>query len=395
MAAVNIAYDAANELTRWNSAITNLSYDNNGNLATETQSGVTTTYAWDARNRLTGISRAGLTAAFVYDGLGRRNSKTINGTTTGFWYDGTDLYAELTGAIPSATYIRGLSIDEPYIRKESSDEFYEADAVGTSVVLTNASGASQTTYTYEPFGNTTRTGTPSSNAFEYTGRENDGTGLYYYRSRFYSPRLQRFLAQDPVELQSGDTNLYSYVRNRPTAFTDPYEEAIPPLIAAGAIWGASINATVYLVGYYTSTDSFSWSDFGVTVANGAISGGLSGLAGPVAGTIAKAVGQSSSGAIAKVLTGLGSAAASGVGQYISNQISGRKDSIACAAVFGGAGGFAGSFISNKVANTLQQARYFSPSLGNLLTLGSPQSAAISISTVVGNIIGVGSELCQS
>ena len=107
---------------------------------TETQSGVTTTYAWDARNRLSGITRTGLTASFGYDGLGRRKGKTINGTTTGFWYDGSDVYAELTGGTPSVTYIRGLSIDEPYIRKGGSDKFYETDMLGTSVALTMAPG---------------------------------------------------------------------------------------------------------------------------------------------------------------------------------------------------------------------------------------------------------------
>jgi len=221
MAAANIAYDAANELIRWNSPITNLTYDNNGNLATEAQGGVTTTYTWDARNRLTGISRTGLTASFIYDGLGRRNSKTINGTTTGFWYDGSDVYAELTGATPSATYIRGLSIDEPYIRKGASDEFYETDALGSSVTLTNAAGASQTTYTYDPFGSTTQVGTTSGNAFQYTGRENDGTGLYYYRARYYSSSPQRFISEDPIGFAGGDPNRYAYVGNSPLSWSDP------------------------------------------------------------------------------------------------------------------------------------------------------------------------------
>ena len=185
------------------------------------QGGVTTTYTWDARNRLTGISRTGLTASFIYDGLGRRKSKTINGTTTGVWYDGNDVYAELTGAIPLATYIRGLSIDEPYIRKGASDEFYETDALGTSIALTNAAGTSQTTYTYEPFGNTTQTGTTSSNTFQYTGREKDGTVLFYYRARYYHPALQRFMGEDPLKFSSGGANFYEYVTNNPTNLIDP------------------------------------------------------------------------------------------------------------------------------------------------------------------------------
>lgn len=219
--AANIAYDAANELTRWNSATTNLTYNSNGNLATETQGGLTTTYTWDARNRLSGISRTGLTASFAYDALGRRKSKTINGATTGFWYDGNDVYAEIMGATPSATYIRGLSIDEPYIRKGANDEFYETDALGTSIALTNAAGASQTTYTYQPYGVSTQLDTPSSNAFQYTGRDNDETGLIYYRARYYHPNMQRFVTEDPLRFRGGENNFYVYTNNSPTQASDP------------------------------------------------------------------------------------------------------------------------------------------------------------------------------
>ena len=227
VAAAQITYDAANELLRWNNATNNLTYDLNGNLATETVGGVTTTYTWDSRNRLTGISKTGMTASFVYDGLGRRTSKTINGTTTGFWYDGNDVYAELSGATPSFTYIRGLSIDEPYIRKGASDEFYETDALGSSVALTNGAGTSQTTYTYEPFGTTTQAGTASTNPFQFTGRENDGTGLLYYRARYYYPKVQRFMREDPLKLDGGEDS-YAYVNNNPINKKDPKGlEAVP------------------------------------------------------------------------------------------------------------------------------------------------------------------------
>ncbi|HQY58231.1 MAG: RHS repeat-associated core domain-containing protein [Nitrospira sp.] len=220
VAAANIAYDVANELTRWNSATTNLTYDGNGNLATETQAGVTTTYTWDTRNRLTGMSRTGLTASFAYDGLGRRKSKTINGTTTGFWYDGVDILAELSGSTPTATYIRSLSIDEPFIRRHAAgDEFYQTDALGSSVVLTDINGATQTAYTFEPNGATTITGI-STNPFQYTGRESDATSLYYFRARYYDPKVHRFLGEDPIGFSAGDVNLYAYVGNSPINYSD-------------------------------------------------------------------------------------------------------------------------------------------------------------------------------
>jgi uncharacterized protein RhaS with RHS repeats len=58
-----------------------------------------------------------------------------------------------------------------------------ADALGSPVTLTDATGAPATSYTYAAFGDTATTGAPSANPFQFTGCENDGTGLYYYRAR--------------------------------------------------------------------------------------------------------------------------------------------------------------------------------------------------------------------
>lgn len=79
----------------------------------------------------------------------------------------------------------------------------------------------QTQYTYGAFGGTSATGTGSGNPAQYTGRENDGTGLYYYRARYYSPGLQRFVSEDPIGFAAGDSNLYAYVGNAPTMWVDP------------------------------------------------------------------------------------------------------------------------------------------------------------------------------
>jgi len=48
------------------------------------------------------------------------------------------------------------------------------------------------------FGRTTSNGASNGNSFQYTGRQNDGTEIYYYRARFYQPTLQRFLSEDPI-----------------------------------------------------------------------------------------------------------------------------------------------------------------------------------------------------
>jgi RHS repeat-associated protein len=75
-------------------------------------------------------------------------------------------------------------------------------------------------YTYEPFGGTAPSGTAASNSFQYTGRENDGIGIFYYRARYYNPVLGRFISEDPIGFLGG-MNFYSYVGNDPINFSDP------------------------------------------------------------------------------------------------------------------------------------------------------------------------------
>jgi RHS repeat-associated protein len=78
-----------------------------------------------------------------------------------------------------------------------------------------------THYTYDPFGNTTVTGNVNANDVEYTGRENDSTGLYYFRARYYDPSHQRFISEDPLGQYSG-INVYRYVHDDPLNRVDPF-----------------------------------------------------------------------------------------------------------------------------------------------------------------------------
>jgi RHS repeat-associated protein len=94
------------------------------------------------------------------------------------------------------------------------------DALGSTVALSDGTGALPTSYTYAPFGAASLSGSASGNTLDYTGRENDGTGLHYYRARYYHPNLQRFIDEDPIGLAAG-INVYAYALNNPLRFIDP------------------------------------------------------------------------------------------------------------------------------------------------------------------------------
>ncbi|MGB2715989.1 MAG: RHS repeat-associated core domain-containing protein [Vicinamibacterales bacterium] len=213
-ALTSATYDDANQIATW--AGTSFTYDNNGNLTSDG----TRPYTWNARNELTGIG-GGASATFAYDGFGRRRARTVSGTTQ-FLYDVVNPVQELSSGSPIANVLSGLAVDEYFRRIDASTtRYYLADALGSTTALADNSGAVQTSYTFEPFGSVSVSGAATTNTIGFTSREIDGTGLYYYRMRYYHPQLARFISEDPLQLVAGDVNFYAYVRNTPIDLVDP------------------------------------------------------------------------------------------------------------------------------------------------------------------------------
>jgi RHS repeat-associated protein len=137
-------------------------------------------------------------------------------------YDGLNPVQEKNGGTVTANLLTGLGIDEFFTRTDGvGSRALLPDALGSPVALGDNTGTLQTQYTYEPFGYASTTGQANSSSYIYTGREDDGSGLYYYRARYYHPRLQRFISEDPMEFLGNDVNMYAYVGNSPIRFFDP------------------------------------------------------------------------------------------------------------------------------------------------------------------------------
>jgi YD repeat-containing protein len=122
-------YAAANRLTQWNG--TTLTYDDNGNLASEGSR----TYSWDVRNRLTALGGP-QPASFQYDAFGRRISKSTAAGTTEYLYDGAEAVQKLTGGSPSANLLYGPGIDELLFRTTGATvRWLVADGLGSALAL--------------------------------------------------------------------------------------------------------------------------------------------------------------------------------------------------------------------------------------------------------------------
>jgi RHS repeat-associated protein len=222
--AANAAYNVNNQQTAWGTAAaTSHTYDLNGNLTSDG----TYTYLWNARNQLREVKQGATTVAlYEYDAFGRRKQKSINGAITKFLYDGNNFVQEQNNAgSPTANLIIGTGFDELYARIKTptttpATSSFLMDHLGTIIAESDAAGTIPTSYTYEPYGKTTQTGTASDNSQRYTGREQDFGDLYYYRARYYSANESRFGAEDPIGIEGG-INLYAFVGADPISKADP------------------------------------------------------------------------------------------------------------------------------------------------------------------------------
>jgi RHS repeat-associated protein len=204
-------YLTTNRISGWG-------YDGAGNVTAV--GSAQRTFGYDAENRQTSASVNGTSAMYAYDGEGRRVFRSVAGAGTYYAYDafGT-LVAEYGGTNGDAgTY------------------YLTADALGSTRLVTDATGAPKLCYDYLPFGQEIGAGVDGrpANCFaadtfntKFTGKERDAeSGLDNFIARYYSSAQGRFMSadapfndQDPSDPQSW--NLFSYVRNNPLKFTDP------------------------------------------------------------------------------------------------------------------------------------------------------------------------------
>jgi RHS repeat-associated protein len=107
--------------------------------------------------------------------------------------------------------------------------YYHGDQIGSTRLVTSATGWPVSSDTYYPFGQGPQSG---HTHYLYTGKERDAeSGLDYFGARYYASATGRFLSPDwsegPDPIPNADfddpqsLNLYSYVLNNPLNHTDP------------------------------------------------------------------------------------------------------------------------------------------------------------------------------
>jgi RHS repeat-associated protein len=209
--------------------------DLEGRLTSQTGLGAKT-LSWDAKGRVKTVGAE----TYSYDPMDYRIGRSGGSLGNRSYYlEGEHLESEYSGSQLQAKYFRGSSTDElvaawmvdsdgklkPYL--------FHQDQVTSNTAVSGHNGGTTQSVKYQAFGQTQSTTGASPSRLKYTGREDDSTGLYYYRARYYDPQIGRFVSEDPLGFGAGDVNFYQYTSNNPVNANDPSGNVLNFAIGAG------------------------------------------------------------------------------------------------------------------------------------------------------------------
>lgn len=169
-----------------------------------------------------------------------RISKTENGEETRFVYNTNNQLSQLimetdSSGNPTAYYIYGVGlVSKINIESNGSGQlgentyYYHFDRRGSTVAMTDLQEDVVNSYKYDIYGELIEEVENVYNSLQYNGQYGvytDDNGLYYMRSRYYSPEIKRFINRDVIAgsiLESQSLNRFAYVNGNPISFIDPF-----------------------------------------------------------------------------------------------------------------------------------------------------------------------------
>jgi RHS repeat-associated protein len=181
------------------------------------------------RNALGDVTK---TAEYKYDVYNQRIAKTVDGdgaavaTTERYVYGANqniDLIFDEYGNV-NHRYLFGDGVDQIEADESNGNVLWAlSDHLGSVRDVVDNSGTVLNHIVYDAFGAvTSQTNESVVFRYGYTARELDAeSGLQYNRARYLDSFTGRFISEDPISFQGGDSNLYRYVTNNSLNNIDP------------------------------------------------------------------------------------------------------------------------------------------------------------------------------
>ena len=195
-------------------------------------------YTWLPNGMLGSVTRPdGKVVTFKYDALGRRIEKTFNGRVHRYLWDGDVVlheweYDETERPQPIVAENGDVSFDRPEPTDNLVTWVYDTDSyvptaklvdgkrygivsdyIGRPVQAYDEHGTLVWQADYDMYGNLLNLkGDSQFVPFRQLGQyEDEETGLYYNRFRYYDPNTGGYISQDPIGLAGENPTLYGYV----------------------------------------------------------------------------------------------------------------------------------------------------------------------------------------
>ena len=222
---INYGYDNRDRLTSEDGTV--YSWNENGNLVGRTGDG---DVEWDFDDRLVKVTKSdGTVVENMYDVDGVLVRTAVNGVATDLLVDTSGglshVVAEIDGSgAVAALYVRAGDMLLEEIRGGVA-KMYEADGLGSTRSLLDATGVQTDTWSYEAFGTTLASTGTSLNPYRFAGeRLVEATGMYQNRARWLDTGVGRFASMDPFTgFGESPVSLHSYLYGAasPVRYVDP------------------------------------------------------------------------------------------------------------------------------------------------------------------------------
>ena len=194
-------------------------------------------YAWDFAGQLVEVKRSdGQRVSFAYDALGRRVRKGFAGKATRYVWDGDDLVHELAEGAEAVTWVFEPGTFVPLAKIEGDRRFgVVTDHLGTPRMMADEAGALAWKAQLDVYGVAQNDVALTMCPWRWPGQyEDEETGLFYNRFRYYDPEAGRYLSPDPIGLDGG-LRFYEYVADI-LVWTDPFGLARCGPARKGTMW---------------------------------------------------------------------------------------------------------------------------------------------------------------
>ena len=223
----NVRTSAANDIyAAGGSASGSYSYDDNGNLKTDSRRSLIFNY--NVLNLMNEVYNGStLKSSYCYLSDGTKLSVMDGNGTHGFYYVGSLIYEKSGSSISlsEAQFAAGvIRIGEAGVQEVN---YFLKDHLGSVRTIVNRNGVVRESNDYYPFGSRhVRSDYANSggNRWKYNGKEEQTVGdLGYldYGARMYDSALGRWTATDPMAGLYYSTSPYGYVLNNPLRLLDP------------------------------------------------------------------------------------------------------------------------------------------------------------------------------